>query len=106
MWMYPMPSCTDHPFSEWLGDAKINTRIRRVLAHGADQNPEASPTPLIEGVNITRVSLFAFTFGGLCYVICSWHSRLLLGSCVCSRCAMGSHLTSGCDDAGSKSCSE
>jgi hypothetical protein len=36
MWMYSGPSCPDHPFSSELDDKEINTRIRGVLAHGAD----------------------------------------------------------------------
>jgi hypothetical protein len=27
MWMYPGPSCPDHPFFEELGDVEINTWI-------------------------------------------------------------------------------
>jgi hypothetical protein len=46
MWMYLGPSCPDCPFTDELGDAKINTRIHKVLAHGADLNPGAGP---IEG---------------------------------------------------------
>jgi hypothetical protein len=93
MWMYPGSSCLDHPFSEELGDAEINTRIHRVLAHGVDLNPRAGPASLREGVDSTRVRLFAFAFGNLCKLICSWHSRPLIGSCVFSQCAPGGHLT-------------
>jgi hypothetical protein len=50
---------------------EINTRIHRALAHGVDLNPWASPTPLSEGVDRTTVSLFVFTFGNLCNLICS-----------------------------------
>jgi hypothetical protein len=66
MWMYLGPYCTDRPFSEELGDVGINTRIRRVIAHGADLNPRASSTPLRKGVDNTRVSQSAFTFGSSC----------------------------------------
>jgi hypothetical protein len=38
MWMYPGPSCPDHPFSTELGDAEFNTRIWGVLVRGADLN--------------------------------------------------------------------
>jgi hypothetical protein len=56
MWMYPGPSCPDRPFSMELGDVEFNTRIRMVLAHGADMNLGVSPAPLRDGVNCTRVS--------------------------------------------------
>jgi hypothetical protein len=81
MWMYPGPSCPDRPFSKELGDAEINTRIHRVLAHGVGLNPGAGPAPFRKGVNNTRVSLFAFTFGNLCNLICSWCSRPPAGPC-------------------------
>jgi hypothetical protein len=45
LWMYPGPSCPSHPFSVELGDMKINTQIHKVLAHGVDLNPKASPAP-------------------------------------------------------------
>jgi hypothetical protein len=72
---------------------EISTWIHMVLSHGADPNPRAGPTPLKEGVDSTRVSLFVFTFGSLCNVSHSWHSHPPAGSCICSRCATGSHLT-------------
>jgi hypothetical protein len=50
MWLYPWPRCPDHPFSDELGDAEVNTRICKVLDHGANLNPGASPAPLGEGV--------------------------------------------------------
>jgi hypothetical protein len=53
MWMYPVPSCPDCPFSEELSDTEINTQIHRILAHGANLNPEAGPTLLKEGVDNT-----------------------------------------------------
>jgi hypothetical protein len=89
MWLYPGPSCLDHPFSKELGEVEINTQIYKVLAHGVDPNPGASPTPLREGVDSTRVSPFAFTFGGLCSLIHSLSSRPSVGSHVCSQCATG-----------------
>jgi hypothetical protein len=70
MWMYPRPSCPDHPFSEELGDAKINIWIHKVLVHGADLNVGVDPAPLREGVDSTRVSLFAFAFGSLRGLVC------------------------------------
>jgi hypothetical protein len=70
MWMYPKPSCPDRPFSEELGDVEINNHINRVLDHGVDLNPRAGPASLIEGVDNTRVSLFAIAFGNLCNLIC------------------------------------
>jgi hypothetical protein len=53
MWMYPVPSRPDCPFSEELSDTEINTQIHRILAHGANLNPEAGPTLLKEGVDNT-----------------------------------------------------
>jgi hypothetical protein len=66
MWMYLGSSCPDRPFFEELGDTEIDTQINRVLAHGADLNPRASPTPLREGDNNTWVSLLGPIFGCLC----------------------------------------
>jgi hypothetical protein len=85
----PVPSCPNHPFSEELSNAEINTCIHRVLTHGVNLNPGAGPTPLREVVDSTRVSLFAFAFGNLCNLICSWHSHPPIGSCVFSQCTMG-----------------
>jgi hypothetical protein len=62
MWMYPRPSCPDHPFSEDLGDIEINTQIHWVLAHGAVLNLGAGPVPLSEGVGIPWVSPLGPTF--------------------------------------------
>jgi hypothetical protein len=62
VWMYPGPSCLDCPFFEELDDAEINTRIHRVPAHGIDLSPRVGLAHLREGVDITRVSLSAFTF--------------------------------------------
>jgi hypothetical protein len=67
MWMYLGPSCLDRPFSDQLRDVEINTWIHKVLAHGADLNPRASPTPLREGVDNTRVSPFTSVLGSLCH---------------------------------------
>jgi hypothetical protein len=39
-----------------LGDTDINTRIRGVLAHGADMNLGSGPIPLREGIDSLRVS--------------------------------------------------
>jgi hypothetical protein len=72
---------------------EINTRIDRVLAHRVDLNPGAGLTPFREGVNSTRVSLFAFTFGNICNLICPSLTCPLMGSSIFSRFAMGSHLT-------------
>jgi hypothetical protein len=69
MWMYPGPSCPDRQFYEELGDVEINTQIHRVLAHGVNLDPGAGPTTLREGVDSTRVSLFAFAFDNLCNLI-------------------------------------
>jgi hypothetical protein len=104
MWMCLGPSCLDRPFSEELGDAEINTRIHRVLAHGVILNPGASPAPLREGVDSTRVSPFAIAFGNLRHLICSWRSCPPIGPCAFSQCTTGGHLTLGRGEAGSVSC--
>jgi hypothetical protein len=54
MWMYPVPSCLDRPFTTELGDMKINTRIRGVHAYGADLNLGYGLIPLREGVDNPR----------------------------------------------------
>jgi hypothetical protein len=79
MCMYLRPSYPGYPFSEQLGDAEINTRIHRFLAHGVYLNPGAIPTPLRERIDNTKVSLFAITFDNPCNLICSWRSRPPLG---------------------------
>jgi hypothetical protein len=66
MWMYLGPSCQDRPFFKELRDMENSTRIHRVLAHGADLNPRARPTPLREGADITYVSLRGPSFCCLC----------------------------------------
>jgi hypothetical protein len=43
MWMYPRPSCPDHPFSIELDDMEINMQIRGVLAYGDDLNLCSNP---------------------------------------------------------------
>jgi hypothetical protein len=65
-WMCLGPGCPNHPFYVELGDMKINTRIRRVLAHGTDQNFGCGPVPLREGVESLWVSLLKLTFVYLC----------------------------------------
>jgi hypothetical protein len=104
MWLYPGPSCPDRPFSEELGKALINTRIYKVLDYGAGPNPMASPIPLGEGVDSTRVSPFSFTFGSMCNLIHSSCLCTFAGSRVCSQCATGGHLTRGRGEAGSEPC--
>jgi hypothetical protein len=89
IWMFLGPSYPDRPFSEKLGDAEINTQIHRVLAHGVDLNPGASLTPLMEVVDSTRVTVFAFTSDSLCHLISSWLSRLPIGSCIYSHAPRG-----------------
>jgi hypothetical protein len=81
-WMYPGPSCPDHPFSEELGKAEA-------LAHGANLNSGASPTPLREGIDNTTVSLLTFSFGSLRNLIFSLWSCLPAGSHKCSQRATG-----------------
>jgi hypothetical protein len=51
MWMYPGPSCPGHPFTTELDGIEVNTRIRGVLAHGADLIFGSGPFPLREGVD-------------------------------------------------------
>jgi hypothetical protein len=51
MWLYLGLSCPDHPFSNELGDMKINTQKHSVLAHGVILNLGPNPTPLREGVD-------------------------------------------------------
>jgi hypothetical protein len=50
MWMYPRPSCSDRSFPVELDDAKIDTRIWRLIALGPHRNSDPSPIPLREGV--------------------------------------------------------
>jgi hypothetical protein len=85
MWLYLGPSCPYRPFSEELGEVEINIRIYKVLDHGADPNLGANPTPLREGVDITRVSPFAFTFGTLRSLIRSLSMCPVAGPCICSH---------------------
>jgi hypothetical protein len=66
MWMYLGPSCPDRPFSAELSDTEINTRIRRVLAHGFDLNLVFGPIPLREGVDSPWVSSLGLSFDCLC----------------------------------------
>jgi hypothetical protein len=66
MWMHPGPSCHDRPFSVELGDTEINTRIRRVLAHGADLNLGSGSIPLRERVDNPWVRLLGPAFSYLC----------------------------------------
>jgi hypothetical protein len=65
-WMYPGLSCPDCSFSVELYDTEINTRIRGVLAHGADMNFDFRPVPLREGLDSPCVSLHELTFVYLC----------------------------------------
>jgi hypothetical protein len=65
MWLYTRPSCPDRYFSKVLSDVEINTRIHKVLDHGADLNPRVGPATLREGVTNTSVSLFISIFGSL-----------------------------------------
>jgi hypothetical protein len=68
-----------------LDDTEINTRIRGVLAHGANLNPGSGLVPLREGVNNTWVSPLRLTFGYLCQF-------LFLNACVFLNRVSG-HLT-------------
>jgi hypothetical protein len=89
MWLYPRPSCPDHPFFEELGNAENNTRIYKVLAYGVGLNPVAGPTPLREGIDSTRVCPLAFAFGNLIH---SLRSCPFVGCRVCSQHATGGQL--------------
>jgi hypothetical protein len=71
MWLYPRPSCPDHPSFKELSAAEINARIHKVLDLGANPNPQASPSPLQEGVASTRVSMFGLL--STAYTILSFH---------------------------------
>jgi hypothetical protein len=51
MWMYPVPSCPDCPFSVELDGTEVNTQIRGVLAHGANLIFGPGPVPSREGVD-------------------------------------------------------
>jgi hypothetical protein len=93
MWMYTGPSCPNRPYSKELDNVEINTCIHRVLAHGVDLDPGAGPAPLREGVDSTRVSMFAFAFGNLCNLTCSCHSCPPIGPCAFSQCTTRDHLT-------------
>jgi hypothetical protein len=66
MWLYLSLSCPDHPFSNELGDTKINTRKHSVLAHGVILNLGPNPTPLREGVDCPWMSPLGPTFSYLC----------------------------------------
>jgi hypothetical protein len=68
------PSCPDHLFSEELGDVEINTQIHKVLAHGADLIPRASPASLREGVDNTRVS----PYGSIFWLFVQFHPLTVL----------------------------
>jgi hypothetical protein len=104
MWLYLGLSCPDHPFSEDLGDLKINTQIHKVLDHRADLNPGTAPAPLREGVDNTNVSPLRFIFGSLHNFIHSSHLCLCAGSRVCSQRDAGHQPARGCDEVGSKMC--
>jgi hypothetical protein len=63
MWMYPGPSCPDHPFSTELSDMEISTRVQGVLAYGADLNLGSVSVPLRARVDSPWVSPLRLTFG-------------------------------------------
>jgi hypothetical protein len=78
IWMYPGSSYPDRPFFVELGDTEINTQIRGVLAHRADQNFGSGPVPLWEGGESSWVSSLELTFIYLCQF-------LLLNACTFFR---------------------
>jgi hypothetical protein len=65
MWMHLRPSCHNCPSSIELGDTKINTQIREVLALGGDMSLGSGPVPLKERVDNPRVSLPGLAFSYL-----------------------------------------
>jgi hypothetical protein len=71
MWMYPGPSCPDHPSSEELSAVEVHSWIHKVLDLGVNLNPRAGPTPLQGGVASDRVS----TLGpiSVAFMILSFH---------------------------------
>jgi hypothetical protein len=84
MWMYSGPSYPDRLFSTELGNAKINTRIREVLAHGANLNFGSGLVLLREGVDSSWVSPIEFPFIHL-------YQFLLLNACAFLRRVLGTH---------------
>jgi hypothetical protein len=78
MWMYPGPSHHDRPFSAEFDDTEVNTQIRGVLAHGADQNFGTGLVPLREVVNSPCVSLLELTFHLLVSVSASQCIHILM----------------------------
>jgi hypothetical protein len=93
MWLYSGPSFLDRPFFEELGEAEIKTQVYKVLAYGANPNPRAGPSLFREGIGSSRVSPFAFNFGGLRNLIHSPRSCPFAGSRICSQHAMGVTLS-------------
>jgi hypothetical protein len=84
IWTYPGPSCPDHFFSAELDGTKINTLIRGMLVHGADQNSSPSSVPLREvDVSPWRVclSLFSFACVNFCFINTYAFLCWILGSC-------------------------
>jgi hypothetical protein len=86
MRMYPGPSCPDRPCSTELGDTKINTRIRGILAHRADMNFSFGSVPLREGVECLWVSSLKLILVYLCqFLLLKAHMFFLCtGSRVCT----------------------
>jgi hypothetical protein len=77
----------DSSFSEELSKAEINIWIHKVLHHGANLSPRASPTPLREGVANARVSLLGSILA--IYLILSSHS-----ACNFMQGLRGAHIVS------------
>jgi hypothetical protein len=77
MWLYPGPSCLDRSFSNESSEADINSRIHKVLDHGANMNPGADLAHLREGVGSTRVSLFGSVLAA-CVISSSHHAHDLV----------------------------
>jgi hypothetical protein len=55
MWLYPGPSCPDHPSSEELSSVEVDSRIHMFLDLRVYLNPRAGPAPMERGVASNRV---------------------------------------------------
>jgi hypothetical protein len=66
MLMYLGLSCPNRSFSAELDGTEINTRIRGILVHGANQNSGNRLVPLREGAISPWVSFLELIFICLC----------------------------------------
>jgi hypothetical protein len=106
MWMDPRPGCSDYSFSTELDNALIDTRVRRILTLGAQQNSGPSLIPLREGVANPWVSPLELASAQLCqflpFLLCLL--RLCEGSWVHAPRPTGGYLTRGFSEAGGQPC--